>query len=78
MYFILLVESYRIPFDARTEKEAIYKAKRKIQSLIKKGELINDGNGAELWFVRDYEVAFGDMWYGEDATHDQKHIVNLS
>lgn len=77
MYFKLFVEGYGILFVADTEKLAVERAKREIQIMVKGGELINDGKGAELWYIKDYEVAFGDMWYSEGASYEQKHLVKL-
>ena len=55
-------------FEARSEKEAVYKAKRKIQ---REEEVENP----QLYFFGpgEYEVWSGGMWFDGEPTHEQYH-----
>ena len=65
-------------FEARSEKEAVSKTRRKIVAAIKRGEYVSDYHGpAKLYYYGpgEFEVWKGTMWYAGTPKHEQMHAV---
>ncbi len=85
MYFKLIYGASPITcaeenFEARSEKEAAAKARRKIAAAVKDGRYEPDYHGpVKLYYYGpgEYEVWKGDMWYGGEPTYEQRHEVAL-
>lgn len=75
-YYKLHFEMTSIPFEARTDKEAVAKARRKLAAARRAGELTSD---ATLFYYGpgEREIWNGSMFYGGRPTYEQRHEIDL-
>jgi hypothetical protein len=64
-------------FEARSDKEAIAKAKRKLQRDEKNEEIEITNPKLYYYGPGGYEVWTGEMWFDGDPTYDQYHEVDV-
>ena len=85
MYFTLVYGQSTLTcawvlFEARSEKEAIAKAKRKVAAAKKAGTCLQGYHGSpELFYCGpgEYEVWQGHAWVSDEPRHKQFHKVDF-
>ena len=78
MYYKIYFGSSSERFEARSDKEAVAKARRKIAAELKsESSAYGPSYHGEptLYYYRDYEPWSGEMFFASDPTYEQRHII---
>ena len=80
MYYKLIMGRTSVAFEARTDKEAAAKARRKIkaeESDPESGYCPGYDAKPTLYYYRDYEPWSGEMFFASEPTYEQRHIIAI-